>query len=73
MYIGTRSTVKEYKLTKHYWESSKHHNGVNSPSSLLVVIPDTSISTVASSPLVTLIGRLSSPNDAKYDEKAEDP
>lgn len=75
MYIGTRSTAKKYKLTKHERESSKDYNGVNGPSSLIVIVPvpDTSISTVASSPLVTLISRLSSPNNAKYDEKAEDP
>jgi len=38
-----------------------------------LAVPDTSISTVASSPLATLISRLSGPDDAEYDEVAEDP
>jgi len=38
-----------------------------------LAVPDTSISTVASSPLATLISRLPSPNDAEYDDVAEDP
>jgi hypothetical protein len=38
-----------------------------------LVIPDASISAVASSPLVTLISRLASPDNTKYDEKAKDP
>ena len=40
---------------------------------MLLAVPDTGISTVASSPLLTLISRLASPNDAKYNDKAEDP
>jgi hypothetical protein len=39
----------------------------------LLVIPDASIVTIASSPLVALISRLASPNNAKNDEKAQDP
>ena len=39
----------------------------------LHAVSDTSISTVASSPLVTLISRLASPYDPKHNEKAEDP
>ena len=39
----------------------------------LVAVSNTSISAVASSPLVTLISRLPSPDNPKYNEKAEDP
>jgi hypothetical protein len=38
-----------------------------------LVVPNTSISAVASSPLVALISRLASPDNTKYDEKAKDP
>jgi hypothetical protein len=39
----------------------------------LLVIADASISTVASSPPVALISRIASPDNTKYDEKAENP
>ncbi len=37
------------------------------------MVNDTRISTVASSPLVTLIGRLASPDNPKHDEEAKEP
>lgn len=38
-----------------------------------MVVSNASISAVASGPPVALISRFASPDDPKYDEKAEDP